>query len=138
MGLRRYVIGHRYHPFVFVLVGGVALTLLILSFLIEVRIIVESPNYGDITSVIVTLWQAILGLTTIGSFLLAAYNYRAKLDDSEGPATGFTIHGQNHDIDFHFHVKDTENESDRESVDGGSTRHEETGEDEGDESQNSS
>jgi hypothetical protein len=131
--------GHRYHPYVFVLVGGVALALFVLSFLVEVRIVVENPNYGDVTSAISILWQAILGLTTVGSFVLAVYNYRTDVDDSDGPATGFTIRGENHDIDFHLHVEGDEHESDGGSEGAGSTGGEETGEvSEGGDSQNSS
>ncbi|WP_136688263.1 hypothetical protein [Halorhabdus amylolytica] len=131
--------GHRYHPHVFALVGGITLTLLILSFLVEVRIIVESPDYGDVTSISSTLWQTILGLTTIGSFVLAVYNYRAEIDNSDGPATEFTIRGRNHDIDFHLHVADDERKSDRESQDVESTEQQEAkGESEDSDSQKSS
>ncbi|WP_155118225.1 hypothetical protein [Halorubrum sp. T3] len=133
MGLRRLITGHQYNPYLFAFVGGVALALFTLSFFIELRIIIESPSYGDITSIISTIWKTILGLTTIGSFILAAYNYQTETDDSDGPATGFTIQGQNHNIDFHLHVDDTP-ESSRESEDTESTEDEVT-EGEGEESE---
>lgn len=110
MRFSRLVHGRQIHPFIFVLVGGVALTLFVLSLLIEVRVIVENPNYGDVTALLSTLIQAILGLTTVGSFLLAVYNYRADGGDGDGTGTRFTIRGRHHDIDVHLHVGDDDSE----------------------------
>lgn len=137
MGLRGLVTGHRFYQYTYILVGVVALSLFMLSFLVEVRIIIERPSYGEVTSVASTLWQAILGLTTIGAFILAIYTYRTDVDDSEGPAMGFTIRGQNHDIDVHLHVENDGIKSKSESED--HMGREETGRgDEGTSDQNSS
>lgn len=84
-------------------VGFVAVVLLATSFLVEVRIIVTDPNYGDVTQVLRASWQVLLGVATLGSFLLAVLNARADDVSTESPARAFEIKGENHDIDFHLH-----------------------------------
>ena len=70
--------------------GTAGLVLLILSFIVEVRIIFEYPAYGDITGVVRGLWSLILGIATLGSFALAIHSYRRD-DDSSGPLTRFSV-----------------------------------------------
>jgi len=73
-------------------VGLVAFAILVCSFVIRVRIILEYPAYGDVTGVVGTIWSIILGGATIGSFALAVHNYRT-VDESKGPATKFIVEG---------------------------------------------
>lgn len=90
-------------PSALITLGTVGLILLILSFIVEIRIIFEYPAYGDVTGVVRALWSLILGIATLGSFALAVHNYRRD-DDSGGPSTQFSVRGRNHDIDFHIHI----------------------------------
>lgn len=106
MSSRRRFDPRRYSPIELAAVGVFALVFLAISYVVDVRIILETPNYGDVTAVLGTLWRTILGITTIGSFLLAVYNLRTDSTRSNGPATGFSIRGENHDIDFHIHMSD--------------------------------
>jgi len=82
-------------------IGGVIL--LVIGLVIEVRIIVENPAYGDVTDVVRGIWNLSIALATLGSFVLAVYNYRRD-DDTDGPPTQFSVRGENHDIDFHLHM----------------------------------
>lgn len=93
----------RYRPEVFAAIGIVALFLFLASFLVEVRIIVERPGYGDVTEEVRTVWQSALGIATIGSFLIAFYNISVARPRSESPASGLEIGGRNHDIDVHIY-----------------------------------
>lgn len=90
-------------PSALITFGAVGLSLLILGFIIEVRIIFEHPAYGDVTGIVQGLWRLILGIATLGSFSLAVHNYRRD-DDSTGPSTQFSVRGRDHDIDFHVHI----------------------------------
>lgn len=97
-------------PSVLITLGTVGLILLILSFIVEVRIIFEYPAFGDITGVVRVLWNLILAIATLGSFALAVHNYRRD-DDSSGPSTRFSVRGRNHDIDFHVHIGEPDESS---------------------------
>lgn len=93
----------RSSPFFFVILGILGVLILVLSHFIEIRIILESPAYGDITGVVGTIWSLLLGVATLGSFALGAHNFRST-DNSGGPATEFSIEGETQDIDVHLHV----------------------------------
>lgn len=84
------------------LLGFVAFALLAVSFLVEVRIVLTNPNYGDVTGVLQTFWQFLLAAATVGSFLLAIYNALSEEPSSDGPTRTFVIRGENHDIDVHL------------------------------------
>ncbi|WP_152424477.1 MULTISPECIES: hypothetical protein [Halococcus] len=84
-------------------VGVVALVLFSASYLVDVRIIVENPNYGDVTAGVRTLWRVILGITTVGSFAIGIYNLTTDGNGDSGPSTGFKIEGEGHDVDVHLH-----------------------------------
>jgi len=92
---------------VLVLLGIGGLLLLSLSFVVEVRIVVESPALGDVTGIVQLLWNVILGIATLGSFALAVYNYQQDTDSCPPPIR-FSVKGRNHDIDFHLHMDDSE------------------------------
>lgn len=91
----------RYFPAVLLLVSLVALFLLGASYVVEIRIIVEEPQFGDVTEIVWTLWRAILGVTTIGSFLIGVYALVGDEDDSDGLPTKVEIKGTGHDIDVY-------------------------------------
>lgn len=94
----------RRSPTVPLLVGGISLLLFAASFVVDVRIIFERPNYGDVTAIVELIWRAVLGVATLGSFLLEIYNFRSKAESADDSITGLEIGGMNHDIDFHVHV----------------------------------
>jgi len=102
-----YLYKLRSSPLFFGILGLIALLFLVLSYLIKVRIILESPAYGDVTGVVGAVWSICLGIATIGSFMLAIHNFR-RGTDSDGPATDFSIEGENHDIDVHLHVNENQ------------------------------
>lgn len=108
--VRRVDLNRLKSPSVLITLGTVGLILLILSFIVEVRIIFEYPAYGDITGVVRGFWSLILGIATLGSFALAVQNYRRD-DDSRGPSTHFSVRGRNHDIDFHVHFGEPDESS---------------------------
>jgi fluoride ion exporter CrcB/FEX len=91
----------RYFPLGLLLVGLVALFLFGVSYFVEIRIIVEKPRYGDVTGIVRTFWRAILGVTTIGSFLLGVYALVGDEEESDGPPTKVEIKGTGHDIDVY-------------------------------------
>lgn len=91
----------QYLPTVLLLVSLVGLFLLGASYFVELRIIVEEPRYGDVTKLARTLWRALLGTTTIGSFLIGVYTLVRDGDDSEGLPTKVEIKGTGHDIDVY-------------------------------------
>lgn len=91
----------RYFPAVLLLVSLVALLLLGASYFVEIRIIIEEPQFGDVTEIVRTLWRAILGVTTIGSFLIGVYALASDEDDSDGLPTKVEIKGTGHDIDVY-------------------------------------
>lgn len=90
------------------LVGIIALLLFCASYLVDVRIVVESPNYGDVTAGVAALWRLVLGVTTVGSFAIGIYSLVADDDESDGPAMGFEIKGEDHDIDIYLQLPDEE------------------------------
>lgn len=98
-------------PSILLILGTVGLILFGISFIVEIRVILEYPAYGEVTNVIRGLWSLILGVATIGSFALAAHSYRRD-DDSSGPPTNFSVRGRNHDIDFHVHIGDPDESHD--------------------------
>ncbi|WP_157884850.1 hypothetical protein [Halorubrum aethiopicum] len=93
--------------------GTVGFILLILTFIIEVRIIFENPAFGDITDVFRVFWSLILAVATLGSFALAVHSYRRD-DDPSGPPTQFSVRGRNHDIDFHVHIGESDDSGESE------------------------
>lgn len=103
----------RYSPRVLVAVGTVTLAFLALSFVVEIRVVIETPRVGNVTRLIQTFWRVFLGIATIGSFLLAIYNRTTDEHSPRGTARGFEIRGRNHDIDFHVHVPDRSNRGER-------------------------
>lgn len=107
-------------PYALLALGTAGLILLILTFIIEVRIIFEDPAFGDITGLLRSLWSLILAVATLGSFALAVHSYRRD-DDPSGPSTQFSVRGRNHDIDFHVHIGEFDESNE-------STHHQEEGE----------
>lgn len=96
------VVPRRYSPRTLLVVGTVALLLLVASLLVEVRIILESPEYGDVTGLVQPVWQAVLGLTTIGSFLIGVYTLVTDAEgEPSGPAASVEIKGTGHEIHVH-------------------------------------
>ncbi|WP_436930115.1 hypothetical protein [Halosimplex halobium] len=93
----------RISPRVLLLGGLVGVALLVASLLVEVRVVVTSPDLGDVTGVLRTLWRTLLAIATLGSFLLAVRNARDDGTSSDSPARTFEIKGENHDIDVHLH-----------------------------------
>lgn len=93
----------QFSPRTLALAGSIGVALLAVSFLVELRIVLLRPYYGEITGLVRAAWQIAAGLATIGSFLLAIYNARRKEPSPEGPARHFEIKGENHDIDVHLH-----------------------------------
>lgn len=110
----------RYLPAVLLLVSLVGLFLLGASYFVELRIIVEEPRYGDVTKFVRTLWRALLGTTTIGSFLIGVYTLVRDGDDSEGLPTKVEIKGTGHDIDVYPSgpIRDRDDGESREEDDG--------------------
>lgn len=84
-----------------VLVGVLALLLFVASYVVEVRIVLVNPAYGDVTSAVRLLWRAVLGVTTVGSFLLGVRELFGGKDGSDGPATRVEIGGTGHEIDVY-------------------------------------
>lgn len=93
----------QFSPRTLALVGLIGIALLAVSFLVELRIVLLRPNYGEITGLVRAAWRIAVGVATIGSFLLATYNVRREEPSSTGPARHFEIKGENHDIDVHLH-----------------------------------
>lgn len=91
----------QYLPTALLLVSLVGLFLLGASYSVEIRIIIEKPRYGDVTELARTLWRAVLGVTTIGSFLLGVYTFVRDGNDSKGLPTKVEIKGTGHDIDVY-------------------------------------
>lgn len=125
----------RYFPLGLLLVGLVALFLLGVSYFVEIRIIVEEPRYGDVTELARTLWRAILGATTIGSFLLGVYALVGDEDKSDGPPTKVEIKGTGHDIDVYPSrpITGRDDEEDEEKADEESEKNEEEADENGSE-----
>lgn len=117
----------RYYPLLLLFVSLAALSLFGVSYFVEVRIIVESPNYGDVSETIQLFWRSLLGGTTIGSFLIGVYTFINDDRNSDGPPTKVEIKGTGHDIDVYpsgpVGERDEEGKKDavRESEDGAST-----------------
>lgn len=84
-----------------VLVGILALLLFGASYVVDVRVVVVDPDYGDVTSAVRLLWRAILGVTTIGSFLLGIRELVGGDDGPDGPATRVEIGGTGHEINVY-------------------------------------
>jgi hypothetical protein len=91
----------RYFPMLLLFVGLLAFVLFGASYFVEVRIIVEKPRYGDVTETVRALWRAILGATTIGSFLVGVYTLLEDNGRASGPPTRVEIKGTGHDIDVY-------------------------------------
>lgn len=94
----------KYSPLTLVSLGVIGLVLLAVTYFVKVRIILVHPNYGDVTAIVQGFWRLAVGLATIGSFLLAAHNHTSSTESNSGPATGFSIQGENHDIDVYLNV----------------------------------
>lgn len=106
----------RISPELFAVIGLGALLLLVGSFFVDVRIVVERPHLGDVSHLVGIAWQTTLAGATLGSFLLAYRNYAAETRSSDGTPLDFEIRGQDHDIDVHLHIAslfDTDDDSDR-------------------------
>lgn len=100
-------------PRTLVLAGSIGIALLTLSVFVEVRIVVVTPDFGEVTGLVHFVWQISIGLATIGSFLFAIDNARRGESSPEGPARHFEIKGRNHDIDVHLHgIGSSEQEDD--------------------------
>ena len=93
----------RYSPWTLLLVGSLTVILLMVSFFVEIRVLITSPNFGDVTGIVWTILQVLLAAATLGSFCLGIYNLVADDEHSGGPANTFEIKGDNHDIDLHLH-----------------------------------
>lgn len=91
----------QYFPTALLFGSLVGLFLLGASYVVEVRIIVEEPRYGDVTTLARTLWRAVLGITTVGSFLIGVYTLVSDGDDSKGLPTKVEIKGTGHDINVY-------------------------------------
>jgi hypothetical protein len=75
------------------LLGGVltALLLVVSHTLIDVRIVVLRPNVGTVTSLVTGLWEATLGIATLGSFGLAVWNHISDSGHDSGPTQEISI-----------------------------------------------
>lgn len=106
----------RYFPPVLLLVSLVTLFLLGASYFVEIRIVIREPQYGDVTNIVRTFWRAILGVTTIGSFLIGSYTLINDEDNSDGLPTKVEIERTGHDIDVYPSgaVSDQEDEEENE------------------------
>jgi hypothetical protein len=91
---------------VLLILGVVAFLLFIGSYFVSVQVIVENPDYGDVTSTLRLAWRLIMGVATLGSFYIGIRSLDIGEGRTEGPSTSFHFEGQNHDIDFHLHVDD--------------------------------
>ena len=60
---------HRYSPWTLLLIGSLTATLLMMSFFVEIRVLITSPNYGDVTGIVRTTLRVLLAVATLGSFL---------------------------------------------------------------------
>jgi hypothetical protein len=87
-------------------IGTITLLLLVFTTVVQIRIVLERPNYGDVTDTFWTIWQGVLVVATVGSFLIAIHNTFRNNAESDGAAARFQIGGENHDIDVHFHEDD--------------------------------
>lgn len=94
----------RYPPGLLVGVATVALALLLASFFFEARVVLERPNYGNVTGTLLAFWRVVLGTATVGSFVLAVYRFLFEEARRDCSATGMEIRGRNHDIDVHLHL----------------------------------
>jgi hypothetical protein len=99
---------HRYSPWTLLLVGSLTTILLMVSFFVEIRVLITSPNYGDVTGMVRTTLRVLLAVATFGSFCLGIYNLLADDGHSGGPVNTFEIKGDNHDIDLHLHALGTD------------------------------
>jgi len=54
-----------------------------------------------VTELTRTVWRVLLGITTIGSFLIGVYTLVSDADDSDGLPTKVAIKGTGHDIDVY-------------------------------------
>lgn len=97
---------------IILLIGIITAGLFIGSFFVTARVVVENPNYGDVTPQLELLWRVIMGIATLGSFYIGLRSLGSDTGGSEGPSTRFHFEGQNHDIDFHLHVDDASPYSD--------------------------
>jgi len=110
MGWKSILDLRRYSRTTIAVVGFSAITLIVLTYIVEVRIILESPNYGDVTGVVKSLFRIVsFGIGLVAS-LSTIYNTFSDKKGSQGLDTGFTIEGGNND--FHFHMGLPESERD--------------------------
>lgn len=87
-----------YSPTVLVASGVAGLILLVATAVIEIRIIVEQPALGDVTTLVEAAVRVGLGVATLGSFLLALNNYLSEAPETGGPERTIVIQGRDHDI----------------------------------------
>lgn len=92
---------------VLLVLGATGSILLILSFIIEIRIIFENPPFGDVTGFLGGVWSLLLAVATLGSFALAVHNYRRD-DDPSGPSMEFRVSGRRNDVDYHLHFGESD------------------------------
>ncbi|WP_148225498.1 hypothetical protein [Haloterrigena turkmenica] len=101
------------------------------SFVVEVTLIVESPEIGNITPQLGMLWRATTGIATLISSVLTVISFTADEEQAtgtRGPETGFVVEGDNNDLDVHFHIPDRQHGSNSSEPieDGASTPQEQT------------
>lgn len=85
-------------------IGVIGATFLVVGFVMDVRIIIETPPLGDVTGTFELLWNLIIGMATIGSFLLAINNRRTERGEDNGTPTELKIEGENHDIHLNLYL----------------------------------
>jgi hypothetical protein len=98
------------------IIGFIALCLFSASFFVDIQIIVVSPEYGDVTGIFQGVWRVVLGLATIGSFLLGYRQTAEGRSGSNGPVTQVEIGGMGHEI--HVHPDGRSEDAHMESLDG--------------------
>ncbi len=107
----------RYPTVAFLVTSGIGVLLLLLSFVIRVRIVVEQPTLGDVTPLVRIVWRAVLGIATLGSFALGVYDVVAGIELRGRKEKRVEISGDANDVDFHVHVTKDVRQSDLTSVD---------------------
>lgn len=102
----------RYSAAVLVLAAG----LFLLTAVVEVTIIVESPALGDISDAVWLFSQAVSLVLGVAASIITIYNYVGSAESTDqGPVDEITIEG-----DFHVHLGDpefTESDSSEKSTD---------------------
>lgn len=93
----------RYPTVALLVTSGIGVLLLLLSFVIRVRIVVEQPSVGDVTPLVRIGWRAVLGIATLGSFALGVYDFVAGIELRGQSSTRVEVSGDDNDVDLHLH-----------------------------------